>query len=136
MKNTFFLITILLLVSCKTAKTQEVSTSNLCRLRLTFGSIGSGINTNAYKQFQQFVGNYEKKKGKKLEYETVHWGMEGETDYCFRLSDLKLKEQKKFVADMKKAISDHKWIFFTENVELRQVPNRAKKQLIPEGKTD
>ncbi|HEY0261531.1 MAG TPA: hypothetical protein VGB95_00785 [Chitinophagales bacterium] len=98
---------------------------------MTFGSIGSGTNSNAYKQFQQFISNYEKKKGKKLEYESVHWGMEGETDYCFKLSDLKPEEQKKFIAEIKKAISDHKWIFFTENIEPRQVPNRVRKQIQP-----
>lgn len=126
-------------MSCKTAKNTpktDISTTeknevsaieNLCRLRVSFGSIASGIDGESKAVFQDFVKKYEEKTGKKLAHEITFWGMEGERDYCFKLPELNAKEQSQFINDLKEAVKGKKQIFINENIEARQ-PRQAPKE--------
>lgn len=126
-------------VACKTAKNQTSANTptaeynevpaneNLCRLRVAFGSIASGINRESKAAFQDFLNKYEEKTGKKLSHNVTFWGMEGERDYCFKLSELNAKEQSQFISDLRDAVKDKKQIFINENIEARQ-PRQAPKE--------
>src|SRR5215212_10059027 len=50
---------------------------------ISFYSIGQGIDRGQTEKLIAFIQSYEKKAGKKIEYSEIHWGREGETDYCF-----------------------------------------------------
>lgn len=86
------------------------------RLVVSFYSICCGINHTAREKLDRFINNYEKAKGKQLTKATVHWGKEGEIDYCFKLSELMPKEQKKFISKVKLVLRQSKLVHITENV--------------------
>lgn len=54
------------------------------RVVISFHSRGSGINSAAREKLDEFVENYEAETGVKLAQDNVHWGREGEVDYCLR----------------------------------------------------
>lgn len=140
-----FIITTLAMVllsatSCKTARTQtteenkkveknevveqSVADENLCRIRVTLGSVASGINRNAKIAFEKYVGEYETQTGKKLAHEIVLWGMEGERDYCFKLTELNKKEQAQFISGLQEVAQANQQLFLVENIESRK-PRQA-----------
>lgn len=108
-------------------KNEQVSADRLCRVRVTFGSIASGINRESKIAFQQYVGNYEERTGKKLAHEITLWGMEGERDYCFKLSELSKKEQQEFIEGLYALSKEKQQLFISENIEARQ-PRQAPPQ--------
>ena len=88
---------------------------NLYRFNVSFISIGSGIDSKAKQAFIEFIRSFEEKNKVKIIYETAPWGREGETDFCFKLSDLNKGNQIKFIADSKDNLKNSKLVRFTEN---------------------
>ncbi len=87
----------------------------ITRLSVSFISYGTGIDFETKKIFNDYISNYEIKNKIKLSYEIVNWGREGEIDYCFKLSELKSKQQEKFIADLKETLKNSKLVRYTEN---------------------
>jgi hypothetical protein len=55
-------------------------------IRVSFFSRGEGINGTAREQFEKEFPEQAKKVGVGFEIQKSHWGREGETDFCIRLS--------------------------------------------------
>lgn len=131
MKKLFFLAALISLASpfvcCKSKKAAKTTAENTSsttttveenktqtyRLIVSFISKGEGTNSEKRKEFLIFVETYPKKPIAK----TVNWGREGETDYCFTLSELLKKEQIEFVNQVKKIVAGSDLISVSEDVE-------------------
>jgi hypothetical protein len=51
----------------------------------------------------------------KPQYEKTHWGREGETNLCFRLSEFSTVSRAKFVADVRTYLADKELVLIQEN---------------------
>ena len=89
------------------------------RLVVSFYSICCGIDHKAQEDLDKFIKRYEKAKGKQLTKAAVHWGKEGEIDYCLKLSELSLREQKRFIAQVRLLLKKSKLVHINENVACR-----------------
>lgn len=100
-----------------------LQTENISRFTVSFISIGSGTDKNARKTFLDYLNDYEVKNKKKLIFEVVPWGREGETDYCFKLAELKEDEQTNFITNIKELLKQSKLVRYSENTACK---NRQK----------
>ena len=123
MKKVFIFPIILIgILSCKsvaglsndTSKMGDLTSDSLYRFSISFFSKGSGTDRIARGEFEIYLENYNKKKNKKLHYETTNWGREGEVNYCFKLTELKKKEQEKFIAECKNLLKNSDLVRFEE----------------------
>jgi hypothetical protein len=89
------------------------------RLIISFISIGEGTDRNAKEIFDSFLNDWKTNQKKEINYETVHWGREGEVDYCFPLSGLNEAQQKQFVSGFREKFKGHDLIQFAENEPCR-----------------
>ena len=129
MKKIFFLAAIVSLacISCK-AKKEAVSTTESTatavvnttdapvtyRLIVSFISKGAGTDSEKRTAFLAYVDSHPKKPV----YKTVNWGREGETDYCFNLSEFpSKKESVAFIEDVKKIAAGSDMMNVSENAE-------------------
>jgi hypothetical protein len=87
----------------------------ICRLVMSFISIGEGPDFQAKEKFENFVDSWNTSTGKNITYTTRAWGREGEVDYCFILNELTEKEQVQFIDEAKKAVSDSELVRIAEN---------------------
>ncbi len=129
MKKIFFLASIISLAcaSCKTKKNSASSSENKIDLitntpsnsltyRLIVSFISKGSGTDKVRK-ERFL-NYLNSKQVKLDYKTVNWGREGETDYCFMLTELSTKKELfSFIEDIKKISEGSDIMLLTENAE-------------------
>lgn len=127
MKFLFYLIVVISLIACNNTKkvtenNTTKSTSNNTnmseinyRLIVSFISIGEGTDQKTKQKFEQFISQYEKINKTKLNYEIVNWGREGEVDYCFKLIELKEKQQESFVTETKELLKSSSLVNLTEN---------------------
>lgn len=134
-----FTLAILLLVGCKNPKistnnqkiknttgilTEENhlesgSITDIYKFSISFISIGGGINESLKDKYDQFIHDFSTKSTVKLDYEVIHWGKEGETDYCFKLSELTPKEQDQFMSDSRLILKESNLVNIEENVPCR-----------------
>jgi len=91
------------------ATDQQVETKY--RLVISFISKGAGTDHNARKQVLDLI----EKQAKKPMYEARIWGREGEEDFIFTLKELNLDEQKVFVGEVKKLVSNSDLVLIKEN---------------------
>ena len=89
------------------------------RLIISFNSPGNGIDYKAKKEIDGFISSYEKERGVPLAKEEIHWGKEGELDYCFKLSELAKEDQEDFVSRIKSLVRKSKRIGIVENAPCR-----------------
>lgn len=94
-----------------TTSSKMNSTDKKYRLVVSFNSIGTGINGDAYNKMEAFAKNHAKKP----KYETYSWGREGETDVAFNLKEMNDKDQVKFIEELKAAIGDTDRVTYKEN---------------------
>jgi hypothetical protein len=120
--NMIYLLLTLAIFSCDPAKRiakknakMEVKSDENCRFSISFISIGGGTDGDAKKQFETYIVKFDVNNNTKLDYETVKWGREGEVDYCFKLSELKPKQQEIFISDLKELLKDSKLVRYQEN---------------------
>ena len=78
---------------------------------VSFTSRGTGANSTQREAFLDYV----KKHPKNIQYKTVLWGREGESDYCFKLIELTKSEQKEFISEVKKIVAGNDLIQVTED---------------------
>lgn len=123
MKHMLLLSAIVLMAfGCKTTQsgsTGKTADPSLSRLNVSFYSIGSGINTEALKTYDAFLAEWEKANGVDLQFDVINWGREGETDYCFKLTELKEKKQATFIAETQKVMSGKEHVTISENFKCR-----------------
>ncbi len=93
------------------------------RFTISFISIGAGIDYKAKAKFDAFVLDFGKRNSGKLKHETVGWGREGETDYCFALTELNARQQGAFVQESKALLKDNELVQMAENAVCR-VPRK------------
>lgn len=95
-------------VSCKSKK--ETTTKNTAntnekevkyRLIVSFISKGAGTDNTKRTAFIEYVNSHPKKP----KFETINWGREGETDYCFNLKELTTKKEMVVFIEKVKSIS-------------------------------
>jgi hypothetical protein len=96
------------------------SQSNTSRLIISFISIGEGTDFKAKDTMDVFLARYQDENKKTVKYESVPWGREGEVDFCFKLSELNSKEQKKFVEDIRAKLKFSELVQVSENQPCRQ----------------
>lgn len=98
-------------VHAKPLQEQPAAKEQKYRLIVSFTSKGAGANSDQRQAFLNYVDSLAKKPA----YKTVHWGREGETDYCFTLKELSKKEQSAFIAEVKKKVAGSDRVFIEEN---------------------
>jgi hypothetical protein len=87
---------------------------------VSFYSIGQGIDRGQTEKLLAYIQTYEKKAGKKIEYSEVHWGREGENDFCFPLSGFSDSEVKDFLNGAKTALNTAEHVHFLQNQPCRK----------------
>lgn len=93
---------------------------SIFRVTVSFYSKGGGIDKKAKSNFATFLENYDLKNKAKLSYETANWGREGETDYCFKLSELNADRQVSFVSELKETLKESALVRIKENTTCRK----------------
>jgi hypothetical protein len=113
-----------LFANCKTkSKASTSSTPNKtvaddgtkiqCRVAVSFISFASGIDATAYDKIEAYVKNHPKK----LSYEIIPMGREGERDICMSLKEMNSSEQKTFIDELKKMAETSDRVKVNENQE-------------------
>jgi len=82
---------------------------------VSFYSIGQGIDRGQTEKLLGYIQTYEKKAGKKIEYSEVHWGREGETDFCFPLHGFSDSEVTDFLKGAKDVLNTAEHVHFLQN---------------------
>ena len=125
MKYILALSAFFIFISCGNTKknvqntTVEPSKSETCRLIVSFISKGSGPDQKAREAFSTFITEYETSNKTKISFEKYPWGREGETDYCFLLSELTKENQVKFIVSLKSKLSFSDRVLYEENTSCR-----------------
>jgi len=95
-----------------TSNTKNVQNDKKHRFIVSFFSIGTGLDNDAYTKFENFVKNHPSKPV----YDSYRWGREGEVDIVFNLKEFKkAADQAKFIEELKKAIGDSDRVRYSEN---------------------
>lgn len=81
------------------------------RLIISFSSIGTGIDADAYAKMEKFVKEHPKKPA----FERYSYGREGESDIAFTLKEIKSGDQAKFIEELKAAIGATDRVNYKEN---------------------
>lgn len=126
MKRIFFIAALMSLASpficCKSkeksSKSSDTSSSSKTvtttyRLIVSFISKGAGTDHNLREAFTKYIESHPKKPS----FELIHWGREGEADYCFTLKELSKKEQETFVKEIQTIIGKSDMAHISENAE-------------------
>lgn len=90
---------------------EALGTDDNSRLLVSFISKGEGIDYKTSEVFEKFLAEYRPA----VTYEKVHWGREGEIDYCLKLTELSTKDQDKFVQDARIALANKPLVLIEEN---------------------
>ena len=96
-------------------KQEETAVQDIYRFHVSFISMGSGTDFKAKQAYLEFIRSFEEKNKIKIMYEVAHWGREGESDFCFRLSELGKDGQIQFIADSKAYLKTSKLVRIAEN---------------------
>ena len=94
---------------------EDVNAPKTYRLIVSFISIGTGVDGDAYSKLEKFVQGHPKKPT----YEKKRWGREGEEDFMFSLKEFKSADQAKFISDLKAAVGKSDRVLFKENEKSR-----------------
>ena len=96
-------------------KTANAKEGDAYSLIVSFFSIGEGIDGKAKAAFLDYITTFEHNEMTKISYEEVHWGREGEVDYCMQLQELYATQQVRFVAGLKELFKDKKLVKLEQN---------------------
>jgi hypothetical protein len=97
------------------AVTQFKDTTEKYRLVVMFYSIGEGTEYQFIKAFEDSIGSFSHKSGKKINYSKKAWGREGETDFCLKLNELAEAEKEDFIQMTRDLFKKAKWVNVYEN---------------------
>lgn len=87
---------------------------------VSFYSIGEGIDRGEQEKLLAFIDSFGKEKNSKIEFSEVHWGREGETDYCFPLAGLPDMAVSEFKTGVRNALKSARHVHFLENQACRK----------------
>lgn len=119
----------LLVIACNSTKKATennnaksiILSDSIYRFNVSFISIGSGTDSKAKQQFNEFITQFNNNNRVLIIPEIISWGREGETDYCLKLAELNNDLQNKFIADTKEILKTSKLIRYKENTSCRQM---------------
>jgi len=94
--------------------------STIYSLVVSFYSIGSGIDFNVAKEYNQMLSSYTTSEGFLLDFDKVSWGREGETDFCIRLNNFSKKEKEIFIEKSQRILKKTERVHTKENASCRQ----------------
>ena len=103
------------IVSISDSISEKKIDTNNCRLVIQFYSIGEGAEFPISNAFEDSIGSYSRKMGKTIDYRKTSWGREGETDFCLKLNELSVAEQKDFISQTRIQLKTAKWVNIYEN---------------------
>ena len=101
----------------KAAAKHDVSHSAKAALVISFYSIGSGTNSEAYDAVIAAIKQHNAKNHTSLKYEEIHWGKEGEYDLCFPVQST--KNFKQFVRLVQKKCAAYQHVSVSNNAPCR-----------------
>ncbi|GDX64494.1 hypothetical protein LBMAG35_13320 [Chlorobiota bacterium] len=114
-----------MLFACSSSKVQtDNSHSNvhainvadsMYALRVSFFSIGSGIDGKAKQEYEQYINEFQTINNVTIVLNKTSWGKEGEIDYCIKLAGLTKELQQEFIQSTKDKFKDSKRIRLYEN---------------------
>lgn len=87
---------------------------------VSFYSSGEGIDRGFPEKLLAFIESYGNKIKIKIEFSEIHWGREGETDYCFPLSGMQDSGILNFKSGLKDALKGAEHVHFLENQPCRK----------------
>jgi hypothetical protein len=93
---------------------EEAENKTICRLLISFISIGEGTDYKARPVLDEILKSWENKTGKTFTFNQFPWGREGEVDFCFQLSELKEKDQEAFVSDVQNSFKNNSLVQISE----------------------
>jgi hypothetical protein len=99
----------------KTDSTTTIADAELCRLMISFFSIGSGSEYKLIAELEDTIASYSDRTGKKIDFVVTPWGREGEKDFSFKLKELTREEQADFINRVKQITQKGKWVHLYEN---------------------
>jgi len=94
--------------------------STIYSLVVSFYSIGSGIDFNVAKEYNQMLSSYTTSDGLLLDFDKVSWGREGETDFCIRLNSFSKKEKEIFLEKSEGILKKTERVHTKGNASCRQ----------------
>ena len=97
--------------------TKEALATDSYRFIASFISFGGGPDIKLVKKFTDYISDFNTKKGKTIVFERFAWGREGESDYCFKLTEISTKEQLEFIDGAKNILGSSKLVFLSENTK-------------------
>ena len=129
MKKSIFFLLAALLLSChsekkaaspaQTSSTQQASNGDavkaLNNLVVSFYSRGSGINTKASMELEEFIIKYSHDTNTEIGYKKTPWGREGEVDFCIELSKMQPGQRDKFLIRVKEILKIASLVHIYEN---------------------
>lgn len=89
--------------------------TNLCRLMISFYSIGEGSDYKLIKELEDTITSYAAQTGKNIDFVKSSWGREGENDFSFKLNELSKEEQSDFVKRVREILKKGKLVSIYEN---------------------
>ncbi len=98
-----------------TTNSSQNTANGTYRFIVSFISIGTGIDGEAYSRLEKFIQDHPKKPS----FEKKRWGREGEEDFMFSLKEFKVADQAKFISDLKAAIGKSDRVQYKENEKSR-----------------
>ena len=87
---------------------------------VSFYSIGSGIDRGQSEKLLAFLDDFNAKNKSQVEFSEIHWGREGETDYCFPLTGLNDSQIRAFKSGVKEALKSAEHVHYLENEPCRK----------------
>ncbi|MCE3228005.1 MAG: hypothetical protein K0S32_2556 [Bacteroidetes bacterium] len=102
--------------ACKAKKKTESSGDNnaakteiTCAAKVSFGSMGSGIDAKKYDEIKKII------EDKKVKYTEKTMGREGEREICLPLTELKGSDKTAFIDQLKKSASAGQLVSVSSN---------------------
>lgn len=112
-----------ILFSCKAQKAavkKDADGNLIYPVKVSFISIGAGTDGESIVKFNDFITNYKPA----LKVEKSPWGREGEVDFCFELTELKVKQQQQFIKEVKNLFAGKDLVRVAENVKCSGRPKK------------
>lgn len=95
----------------------EINSDSIYALRVSFFSIGSGIDRKTRQDYDRFIKEFEQKNNVSILLDQATWGKEGEIDYCINLNNLSTELQEQFIRSTKDKTKDSKLVRLYENTK-------------------
>ncbi len=96
------------------------SSDSIMKFIISFYSIGAGIDRGQTEKLLSFIESFEKKYNLIISYSKIHWGREGETDYCFPFRGVTESTVSDFKKGVKEALKTAEHVHFIENQACRK----------------